>query len=112
MTGAAEDLAWLKKAERKYHPCNVGVHLCGQIEDADGERPLTLGNFACRSHDHARAFWEAAKAEFATEDGDVCVDLNLGGRWGCNHTDDFMMWRQMIPRLAALAEQHNTRMTP
>jgi hypothetical protein len=95
---AAERAAEIAKANREYHPCDIGLHICGQIEDEDGERPLTLANHPLASDAEARRVFALLRAEFEAPEDDVMVDLQVGD---CNCEANFGMSRQMLPRLAA-----------
>lgn len=96
-------LAELEKANREYHPCDCGVHICGHIEDDDGERPFTLANFEAKTEMEAKALFERLR-QFAAcpgEPEDCCVDLNIGRDH--QHVDDFCITRQMLERITAEA---------
>jgi len=90
----------LAQAEREYHPCDVGLHVCGVVED-DSARPLTLANHRLPSPEMARRAWAAARAELEDEGGEVAVDLFTAPY---SMDDSFTMRRQMLPRLAAIVE--------
>lgn len=81
----AEEIA---QANREYHPCRNGIHVCGVTPDE--ERPLTVANVPGVSRER----FEALKAEFGIphEDSDLVVDFNVRG----DTVDDFSIRRQML----------------
>lgn len=93
----------IEKAFREYHPCSMGLHICGQIEDEDGARPLTLRNIPASSMRSARKALVTLRGEFeATPDerGQVMVDLfDKAG----DLEDQFEVSRQMVDRVVARA---------
>lgn len=87
-----------------YNPCAIGLHLCGHIDDSKGAQPYTAANIPARTHDQAKAMFDAAKAigECSEEAADFCCDLNLGeARNGPEHVDDFWTNRQLWPAILA-----------
>ena len=97
--------AEIEKANREYHPCDCGVHVCGHIEDEDSCRPLTLANFPRRNEEEARELFNRLR-QFAASDGepeDCCVDLNIGD-WNYQ-VEDFQISRQMLELLTAEANK-------
>lgn len=89
-----------RRADYCYQPCNLGVHVCGQ--HPDGDNCLTAANYPRRSVSAARSLFDLAKAECAIAPGeprDLVVDLMVDG----DIVDDFLMSRQMLERLTALA---------
>lgn len=90
------------RGDTHYDPCVIGLHLCG---DASGQ-PYTAANVPARTHEQARAMFEAARsvAECSKDEADFLCDLNLGSvRGGVEHVDDFWTNRQLWPQLVALA---------
>ncbi len=83
-------------AFREYHPCSVGLHVCGATQD--GERPLTIANYPMKSADEARRIFDLVRKEFGEREGDLVVDLFIGPY---DLVDDFETRRQMLPRIAA-----------
>ena len=85
---------------KQYAPCRSGFHVCGADEDAnefftEANYPLGPAN--------ARLLFARAKAECEArndEPQDFVVDLMRGG----DIIEDFPISRQMLARLAALAE--------
>lgn len=99
----AWDPAWLAQMKREYHPCDLGLHVCGVIEDEHGDRPLTVANLPAADEASARALFAALRPEFEDPDGELLVDLNLGA---ADHVaEQFGMHRQMLDRLLARAEE-------
>lgn len=92
-------LAEIAQAEREYHPCDDGLHVCGQICDEMGDRPLTLGNVP--GVDGQK--FEALRAQYATpdDDFDIVIDRMVGG----DIVDDFGMRRQDLAALLKDASQ-------
>lgn len=93
----------LANAEREYHPCRVGVHVCGQIEDENGFRPYTVSNMPCRTFLAARALFDLLSPECercAGEPDDLMVDLFSDYEM---MEDQFLMSRQMLSRALSLA---------
>ncbi len=83
-----------------YTPCRFGLHVRGH--HPGGMNCLTIANFPTRTAAEAEALFEAAKAELAEPEGkdaDFVVDLQLDH--DCER--DFMMNRQMLSRLEAIA---------
>jgi hypothetical protein len=98
----AERREEMRLADEQYHPCDIGVHVCGALPDDSG--PLTILNLPTATPGEARALFDAAKAVCATEEGeqgDFCVDLNVG--WHEMQIADFWMNRQMLERLKQVA---------
>ena len=103
--GTAERRRYVEAANRQYHPCDTGLHVCG-IND---ERPLpagphyTLLNVPLNAGD-ARRIFDRLKPVFEVSDdeGDVLVDLFIHG----STEDDFWMRRQMFERFAREAESN------
>lgn len=85
--------AEIAKADREYHPCRNGLHVCGQIYDDDGERPLTLANIPGVQ----RVQFEALSAVYGVphEDADLVIDFIVDG----DIVDDFSMRRQELEAL-------------
>ncbi len=91
--------AEIDKANAEYHPCDCGVHICGVIEDEDGERPLTIANFPTSSAAEARLLFDRLRKFEAAKDEphDCIVDLNIDG--DNLHIEDFAISRQMVEHL-------------
>lgn len=88
-------IAELEWAARIYHPCDYGVHICG---DKDGAA-ATFGNIPARNEKEARRAFAACKLEAecrGDEPHDFCVDLNLGP--DNLHVEDFWLSHQMLDR--------------
>lgn len=92
----AERRRLLAEADRLYHPCWFGVHVCGSSpEDA----AMTIGEVVARNEAEARVIFEACRAEAEAQVGepqDYVVDLNIGQ--DNLHVEDFSMTRQMLQR--------------
>lgn len=81
-----------------YQPCRFGLHVCGH--HPDGMNCLTIANLEVATEAAALDLFARAKAELASTetDADFVVDLQINDE----HTDDFMMHRQMLDRLIAM----------
>lgn len=95
------DPAWLAQLRREYCPCSLGLHVMGHLEDGDDVRGLTLANHPIPSAEIARRIWAEARSALEDEEGEVAVDLFVGPN---TMEDNFLMRRQMMPRLAAIVE--------
>jgi hypothetical protein len=86
----AEEIA---QADREYHPCRNGLHVCGQICDEDGERPLTLANVP----GVARSKFQALAVKFGIphDESDLVIDFMVQG----DIIEDFSMRRQDLDAL-------------
>ncbi len=85
---------------KPYAPCQSGLHVCGADEDAN--EFFTEANHPL-GPTKAILLFERAKAECAAREGeptDFVVDLMRDG----DIVEDFPISRQMLPRLAALAD--------
>lgn len=88
----------LEGFRRQYHPCVIGLHVCGFAEEAEHGEHVTFRNYVLPEA-IVRSVFEKAKAELGeTEDSDFLVDLCIGD----SMHDDFWMTRQMLDRLDAL----------
>lgn len=88
----AERRKMLEDAEREYHPCYNGLHVCGQTPD--DERPLTLKNVPGITP----ARFTELKAQFglpADDDFDLVIDLMVKG----DIIEDFCIRRQSLDAL-------------
>lgn len=77
------------QANREYHPCENGVHICGWTSDES--RPLTIANVPNVTADG----WAALKASFALpddDDFDLLVDWFVDG----SYPDQFAIRRQSL----------------
>lgn len=104
----------LAEADRLYHPCWCGVHVCGASPD---EAAMTVGQIPARNEAEARAIFAACKAEAEAQPGepqDYVVDLNIDR--DNLHVEDFPMTRQMLQRCLTAGrlarEQLNTIQRP
>ncbi len=88
----------IEQADREYHPCLDGLHVCGIISDDAGERPLTLAN-APRVDASIFGRLEAEFALPAGEDPDCIVDLFVEG----DIVRDFGIRRQQLDALVRAA---------
>lgn len=82
----------LEEAEREYHPCQNGIHVCGVT--ADEERPLTVANVPGVTE----AKWDVLKSAFQmTEDDtpDLVIDFMVNG----DIMEDFGIRRQQLDAL-------------
>lgn len=79
--------------EQAYRPCHNGIHICGK--DHDEVEPVTVANFPMIPSQARRIFQQVA-ADFGDTDGDMVVDLVIGG----DIEDDFWLRRQMLDRLS------------
>jgi hypothetical protein len=98
LTGWRREEEWRLACEQ-YHPCDIGLHVCGHLPDESG--PLTILNLPTKTAGEARALFEAARAECACQEGepdDFFVDLNID-----TQVDEFSMSRQMLDRLKQIA---------
>lgn len=89
----------LEEADRLYHPCWCGVHVCGSSPD---DASMTVLNIAASTPAVARKIFAACKAEAECpdgEEGDLVVDLNIDR--DNLHVDDFWLNRQMLARMEA-----------
>lgn len=86
----------IAEADRLYHPCWCGVHICGSSPD---DAAMTVGQIAARDEAEARVIFAACKAEAesqADEPQDYVVDLNISR--DNLHVEDFPLTRQMLQR--------------
>ena len=93
----AERRQMIAQANREYHPCWNGLHVCGQT--ADEERPLTVANVPGLS---ATKFTRL-REQFAVpyDNGwDLLVDLFLGG----DAVDEFPIRQQSLAALLEAAQ--------
>lgn len=93
---AAERQRMLEEADRLYHPCWYGVHVCGSSPDGAA---MTVGQIVARNEAEARVIFTACKAEAEAQSGepqDYVVDLNIGR--DNLHVEDFPLTRQMLQR--------------
>lgn len=83
-----------------YRPCTTGLHVCGVFEEGHGGF-FTERNFALGSREAATRLFKAGQVEFGSgDDGDFIIDLMIDG----DLMDTFYIRRQMLDRLAALAQ--------
>ncbi|MPR08667.1 hypothetical protein [Microvirga tunisiensis] len=81
------------QSEELYRPCTNGIHICGK--DRDEIEPVTVANFPMNSS-RARRLFKQLAADFGDTDGDMVVDLMIGG----DIEDDFWLRRQMFDRFS------------
>lgn len=95
------ELEW---ANRTYHPCQTGIHVCGQGVSGGRDVPTTVQNFPILDHCSARRVFEKAKvALFAPSDpDDLCIDLMIGD----DLADGFHICRQLLPRLVEIVNEN------
>lgn len=91
--GSAERRRFEQSFNRQYHPCEIGIHVCGYNEGLPHGPHFTILNLPMDELAATAAF-ALLKVEFevSDEDGEVLVDLNTTS--GCS--DNFWMRRQMI----------------
>lgn len=95
------DPEWLAQLRREHYPCSLGLHVMGHLEDGDDVRCLTLANHQLPSAEITRRVWAEARLALEDKDGEVVVDLFVSPY---TMEDNFLMRRQMMPRLAAIVE--------
>lgn len=82
-----------------YDPCRTGIHVCGI--DVIEDEPTTIENFPMSAQAAKRLFEDAKSAFSSGDDGDMVVDLFIGG--DCD--TDFRMRRQDLEALRKLVRQ-------
>lgn len=90
----------IEQADREYHPCTTGLHVCGIIADELGERPLTLANVVGvdeRQFDILETHYALPEGE----DPDCIVDLCVDG----DIIRDFGIRRQSLDALIRSCNQ-------